>query len=229
MTNPVFGPAPWPDPFQPLDLAQQQRFIEIMVSPGLLIDGRPLERAYIADESPQPVTDDRTRGLYGKYCVSRADGQDAPGAEYFVLRLDKGLAPELAAMRAYVAACEAEYPQLAADLRARYLAADKPAQDLPTIDIPAERLVEKYDRLWIRYSDGDPDGFFETVEDSLEVGEEATKHDMHRTTYVLLHKGRYYRFSAEYSYNNGYRGYGDVELTEVRPVPKTTTKWKAVK
>ena len=38
--------------------------------------------------------------------------------------MDKRTGPELAAMRAYIDACEAEYPHLAADLRTRYFPED---------------------------------------------------------------------------------------------------------
>lgn len=72
----------------------------------------------------------RERGLYRKYQVQRADGRDAPGEEhadchYYVLDLacDPFAAP---ALRAYADACEAEYPDLASDLRKEADAAPKP-------------------------------------------------------------------------------------------------------
>ena len=57
---------------------------------------------------------DRQRGLYAKYHVERNKG-DKPGARYFVLdyRHDRFAREALAA---YAAACEAEFPSLAADL-----------------------------------------------------------------------------------------------------------------
>jgi hypothetical protein len=64
---------------------------------------------------------DRTRGLYAKFIVTRTDGSSGPGGKhddcpYFVL--DAVHDPcAAAALRAYAAACEAEYPLLAADLR----------------------------------------------------------------------------------------------------------------
>jgi hypothetical protein len=65
----------------------------------------------------------RTKGLYRKFRVERTDGSsDAggkhEGCEYFVLDLnhDKLAIP---ALEAYAAACEAEYPLLARDLRAK--------------------------------------------------------------------------------------------------------------
>ncbi len=65
------------------------------------------------------------QGLYKKYIVYRTDGRDGPGqdkcnAEYFVLDLmnDKYA---LEALDTYVRACEEKHPQLAKDLRSRYL------------------------------------------------------------------------------------------------------------
>ncbi|WP_175806627.1 hypothetical protein [Burkholderia cenocepacia] len=64
------------------------------------------------------------QGLYRKFDVRRTDGSDAPGGkhhdcEYFVLDMNHdGYAR--AALRAYVRACTAEFPVLAADLVARY-------------------------------------------------------------------------------------------------------------
>lgn len=66
------------------------------------------------------VLDDKTRGLYGKYFVERVDGNSGPGSKhatcfYFVLDLhhDKHALP---AIKDYIASCEREYPELAADL-----------------------------------------------------------------------------------------------------------------
>jgi len=66
---------------------------------------------------------DKSRGLYGKFHIERTDGKSAPGekhngCDYFVLDLtcDPHAAP---ALRAYADSCEADYPQLAADLRAK--------------------------------------------------------------------------------------------------------------
>ena len=66
---------------------------------------------------------DKTRGLYSKFTVSRADGSSSDGGkhqncEYFVLDLmhDPFAVP---ALKAYADACEGEYPLLAADLRAK--------------------------------------------------------------------------------------------------------------
>lgn len=65
----------------------------------------------------------KARGLYNKFTVLRADGESSPGrkhdgCEYFVLDLthDPFAWP---ALKAYADACEAEYPLLAADLRAK--------------------------------------------------------------------------------------------------------------
>jgi hypothetical protein len=66
---------------------------------------------------------DRTRGLYDKFYVERNDGSSAEGekhdgCEYFVLDLDHDK-HALAALEAYAASCEKEYPLLATDLRAK--------------------------------------------------------------------------------------------------------------
>lgn len=66
---------------------------------------------------------DKTRGLYNKFDVRRTDGSSAPGekhhnCEYFVLDLDHDK-HAVAAINAYADSCESEYPELAADLRAR--------------------------------------------------------------------------------------------------------------
>ncbi len=66
---------------------------------------------------------DKNRGLYGKFHIERTDGKSAPGekhhgCDYFVLDLthDPHAIP---ALRAYADACEADYPLLARDLRAK--------------------------------------------------------------------------------------------------------------
>jgi hypothetical protein len=63
------------------------------------------------------------KGLYEKFSVTRNDGRSAPGekhdgCEYFVLDLshDKHAMPALAA---YAQSCADEFPELAADLRAK--------------------------------------------------------------------------------------------------------------
>lgn len=68
---------------------------------------------------------DKTKGLYGKFDVTRMDNRDRPGhkhhgCEYFVLDLthDKYAEP---ALRAYAASCQEDYPTLAQDLRAKAL------------------------------------------------------------------------------------------------------------
>ena len=67
--------------------------------------------------------DNREKGIYRKYHVERTDGKSAPGEKhedcaYFVLDMtcDPYAVP---ALEAYADACEAEYPQLARDIRAR--------------------------------------------------------------------------------------------------------------
>jgi hypothetical protein len=74
--------------------------------------------------------DDKKRGLYEKFTVSRTDGTSEPGqkhecCEYFVLDI-KHDPFAIRALRAYWSACLEEYPLLAADIKKRYLdAADK--------------------------------------------------------------------------------------------------------
>jgi hypothetical protein len=69
--------------------------------------------------------DNTKKGLYGKFIVSRTDGKSGIGekhylCDYFVLDLthDKFALPS---MRAYIQACEKEYPKLAEDLRKKIL------------------------------------------------------------------------------------------------------------
>jgi hypothetical protein len=52
-----------------------------------------------------------------KYQVRRADGQVEAGADYFVMRLDKGNPHALAAISAYAESVEKELPSLASTLR----------------------------------------------------------------------------------------------------------------
>lgn len=64
---------------------------------------------------------DPTRGVYEKFYIERTDGKSDPGekhdaCEYFVLDLDHDK-HAVAALEAYAASCEAEYPLLAKDLR----------------------------------------------------------------------------------------------------------------
>jgi len=73
---------------------------------------------------------DKSRGIYGKFNVSRVDGSDNQGGkhdgcEYFVLDAthDPYATP---ALRAYADACAAEYPLLAADI-CKMMAANTPA------------------------------------------------------------------------------------------------------
>lgn len=65
--------------------------------------------------------DDKSRGLYRKFDVTRVDGSSGPDGkhhdcEYFVLDLSHDKHAE-AELRAYAESCAAEFPQLAADLR----------------------------------------------------------------------------------------------------------------
>jgi hypothetical protein len=74
---------------------------------------------------------DRTRGITDKFRISRTDGTSEPGGkhhacDYFVLDLDHDPFA-IPALRAYADACEAEYPLLAADLRAKIAAHEQGA------------------------------------------------------------------------------------------------------
>lgn len=64
---------------------------------------------------------DKTRGLYRKFTVTRTDGSSAKGGKhdgcnYFVLDVTHDKHAD-AALLAYAASCEAEYPLLAQDVR----------------------------------------------------------------------------------------------------------------
>jgi hypothetical protein len=64
---------------------------------------------------------DKNRGLYNKYRIERTDGRSAPGekhsdCEYFVLDITHDPFA-LPALDAYAIACEADFPDLAQDLR----------------------------------------------------------------------------------------------------------------
>lgn len=84
--------------------------------------GRP-PRAGPRKQIIMDKTSDHERGLYRKYLVKRLDDRAGKHryCEYYVLDLmhDKFAAP---ALDAYASACEVEYPQLAADLRAKAVA-----------------------------------------------------------------------------------------------------------
>lgn len=81
-------------------------------------------------------------GLGQKFSVTRLDGEDAPGGkhygdEYFVLNLttDERAIP---AISAYIQACEADNPTLAADLRAKVAA--KVARENEMVSMPDSTL-----------------------------------------------------------------------------------------
>lgn len=70
------------------------------------------------------MTDNKAKGIYHKFIVKRVDGTDFPqgkhdGCDYFVLDTTHDVYA-MAALLAYADACEADYPQLAADIRTRY-------------------------------------------------------------------------------------------------------------
>jgi hypothetical protein len=74
------------------------------------------------------MTDKQNKGLYNKYMVQRVDGNDQPGCkhencDYFVIDVVHD-AYAKAALLAYADACEADYPHLANDIRARFATAN---------------------------------------------------------------------------------------------------------
>lgn len=89
-----------------------------------------MERRVKATQPPAPVQaypQDRERGLYGKYQISRADGKPIDeGALFFVIRYDAKEAivgdkmeegfTALLALRTYANAIRPTHPQLATDL-----------------------------------------------------------------------------------------------------------------
>jgi len=95
--------------------------------------------------------DQHQLGLYKKFNVTRTDGKDAPGGkheadEYFVLNLttDKNAIPAIAT---YADACEAEYPMLAADLRAMIATkalATSTYITVPQVTLPDGTVVESF-------------------------------------------------------------------------------------
>ncbi len=74
----------------------------------------------MGSENRRPREDDpdRKRGLYGKFRVERVNQSDKHGDQcfYFVLDLTHDAYAE-AAVLAYAAACQEDYPLLARDLR----------------------------------------------------------------------------------------------------------------
>ena len=95
--------------------------------------------------------DQHQLGLYEKFKITRTDGKDAPGGkhehdQYFVLNLttDKNAIPALAA---YADACEADYAQLAADLRgiiAEKVSAASVYITVPQVTLPDGTIVESF-------------------------------------------------------------------------------------
>ncbi|WP_209448779.1 hypothetical protein [Rhodococcus qingshengii] len=81
---------------------------------------------------PAPTeTGTNPAGLTDKYIVRRVDGSDTEGGRnfgrrYFVLSYDSDLHARTA-LTAYAASCETDYPELAADLRARLGEKEAPA------------------------------------------------------------------------------------------------------
>lgn len=74
-----------------------------------------------------------TAGLYEKFKVERTDGQSEPGekhhgCEYFVLDLDHD-PHAIPALKAYAESCLDDYPQLAHDLKMKWLRLERPLQE----------------------------------------------------------------------------------------------------
>jgi hypothetical protein len=87
---------------------------------------------------------DRTRGLYGKFHVARADGDPTgkhEGCDYFVLDLVHDPHAK-AALIAYAASCSADYPHLAADLVAR-TASSEPLDLRPPSPQPSSETAKE--------------------------------------------------------------------------------------
>ena len=113
---------------------------------------------------PAPTeTGTNSDGLTDKYIVRRVDGSDAEGGRnfgrrYFVLSYDSDPHARVA-LAAYAASCETDYPELAADLRARL--GVKEAAPIETgpwqriEDVPKNVMVRGTDGTWR----GDPDGW----------------------------------------------------------------------
>lgn len=76
-------------------------------------------------------------GLHQKYTVTRNDGQDRPGARYFVINYAADPAA-MAALAAYADAVESDNPKLAADLRT--LIEPEPS-DMNPDDIATETIM----------------------------------------------------------------------------------------
>ncbi|MRV72528.1 hypothetical protein GJ700_12490 [Duganella sp. FT92W] len=91
------------------------------------------------------------QGLYEKFAVRRTDGRDAQGEKhehcrYFVLDLDHDK-HALPAIAAYADSCKDEFPQLAADLRAKALAklvADNEFITVPDVTLPNGTVVPSF-------------------------------------------------------------------------------------
>lgn len=69
------------------------------------------------------MTDNKSKGIYHKFNVSRTDGSDQLGrkhdsCDYFVLDITHDVYAANA-LAAYADACEADYPKMAQDIRAR--------------------------------------------------------------------------------------------------------------
>lgn len=88
-----------------------------------MVDGRLVDEEIAPpfhDGCTCTVVDDRSRGLYAKYEVRRADGSSGAGGKheacrFFVLDLDHD-PHALVALRTYIESCRTAYPELAADL-----------------------------------------------------------------------------------------------------------------
>lgn len=86
----------------------------------------PVSACMIPDV-PSETKEWRQQGLVQKYLLYKSDGRAVePGSEYFVLRLDRNAEPNhrkacLAALNTYCSIIEQHLPELARDLRQKYL------------------------------------------------------------------------------------------------------------
>lgn len=72
---------------------------------------------------------------------------------------------------------------------------------------------------------------FDLLEDenTKKIEEYSTKHDCHAEVYVCKKNNKFYKFTIEFSYNDGIQIYGDfVEAVEVKEVEKVIKDWEPV-
>ncbi|HBT32008.1 MAG TPA: hypothetical protein DEB15_03800 [Pusillimonas sp.] len=106
------------------------------------------------------------QGLFRKFDVRRTDGSDHPGGKhhgcrYFVLDIDHDPYAQ-AALSAYAGVCEQSHPELAADLRDKWSAAEpvKMLSDDEILQVFSDQMQTSEDDMYIEMS----------PEDALAVG-----------------------------------------------------------